>query len=267
MLSASARICGDRSVKQHLRNNLKKLRNVIASTSRTRIAIRCFIKAFLEGTHCHVQLRSCVSMSETQRAGVTSDFAGDTESAQMFVDEAEKLGLTSARFKRAPAEYYERPLEWRQKFLGAPTKGHLCKTLCVKNTKGGDESDPLNSKYYLVVIPYEARWEAYKTLKFVRSLKDNSIGKKKYKFRFVPDEEALELTGFEHNAVTPLACRTKLPVILSHQVKDLPYFWLGGGQVDLKLCVDTTEFLAAFEPFVADVTYDIEARDEEEASG
>lgn len=47
-----------------------------------------------------------------------------------------------------------------------------------------------------------------------------------------------QLTGFRHNAVSPIGLATKLPVIMSDRVAALqpPVFWLGGGEADLK-CV------------------------------
>lgn len=48
------------------------------------------------------------------------------------------------------------------------------------------------------------------------------------------------LTGFSHNAVTPIGMSERLPVILSDRIARLapPMFWMGGGEVDLKLGLD-----------------------------
>lgn len=45
------------------------------------------------------------------------------------------------------------------------------------------------------------------------------------------------LTGFSHNAVTPVGMLERLPIVLSHRIAALQpaLFWMGGGEVDLKL--------------------------------
>lgn len=45
-----------------------------------------------------------------------------------------------------------------------------------------------------------------------------------------------QLTGFQHNAVSPIGLATDLPIIMSDRVAALqpPVFWLGGGEPDLK---------------------------------
>lgn len=45
-----------------------------------------------------------------------------------------------------------------------------------------------------------------------------------------------QLTGFRHNAVSPIGLATALPIIMSDRVAALqpPVFWLGGGEADLK---------------------------------
>lgn len=64
------------------------------------------------------------------------------------------------------------------------------------------------------------------------------------------------MSGFEHNAVTPLGLRTpNMPVLIHSAITRLPggHFWLGGGEVDLKLRFDTSSFLEHFKPVVADI--------------
>jgi hypothetical protein len=50
----------------------------------------------------------------------------------------------------------------------------------------------------------------------------------------------------------------QVPIILSHKIANLQprYFYLGGGEIDLKLGVDVDEFIHVMKPFVADVTMD-----------
>ena len=78
---------------------------------------------------------------------------------------------------------------------------------------------------------------------------------KAFNMRLAVDADSAALTGYEHNAVTPVGLATaSLPIVLSHRIAALPAFWMGGGEVDLKLAVSTREFVAAYSPIVADVT-------------
>lgn len=72
--------------------------------------------------------------------------------------------------------------------------------------------------------------------------------------RLVSSEVNDQLTGFKHNAVTPVGCKTALPMFLSHEIASLPYFWLGGGEVDVKLQSRTAEFIKVFKPVILDCT-------------
>ena len=76
--------------------------------------------------------------------------------------------------------------------------------------------------------------------------------------RLVPEEINDELTGFAHNAVAPVGCATKMPMIVSHKIAQLnpEIFWLGGGEVDLKLGLSWAEFAAVYRPYVVDCTYE-----------
>lgn len=48
--------------------------------------------------------------------------------------------------------------------------------------------------------------------------------------------------------------KVRLPVVMTHRLRSLDYFWLGGGRPDIKMRVSTREFLAAFKPSVWDIT-------------
>lgn len=67
-----------------------------------------------------------------------------------------------------------------------------------------------------------------------------------------------QLTGFRHNAVSPVGLATPLPIILSDRVAALqpPVFWLGGGEADLKVCLPVERFVEAYGATVVDCTDD-----------
>ena len=72
----------------------------------------------------------------------------------------------------------------------------------------------------------------------------------RYSLRMVSQETSDVLSGFEHNAVTPIGMATPVPLLLSDKIKALPeaQVWLGGGEVDLKLRLDVAELLTKFSP-------------------
>lgn len=80
----------------------------------------------------------------------------------------------------------------------------------------------------------------------VRALEgDSAASKKQYNIRMVSEEVSARLSGFEHNAVSPLGLATPMPFILSAPLSALPgdQLWLGGGEPDLKLRVQVAELV------------------------
>lgn len=66
--------------------------------------------------------------------------------------------------------------------------------------------------------------------------------------RMTSDDVAKELTGYSHNAVTPLCSNTELPIIMSDRIPKLSgMFYMGAGEVDLKVGMPAAEFLAAYK--------------------
>ncbi|KAL9817756.1 putative ybaK/aminoacyl-tRNA synthetase-associated domain-containing protein [Arabidopsis thaliana] len=163
-------------------------------------------------------------------------------------------GVNDFCFKRVATDYYDWPLESRRDVLGASSVDHLCKS--IVNTQAAsnilDCSDPNNSKYYVVVVQYTARFNAEAVKQFLYSLNEGKIPKKRFNLRLAPEETSIKLTGFEHNGVTCIGMKTNIPVILDEAITKLKpdFFWLGGGEIDLKLGVRTSEFLEFVKPFI-----------------
>ena len=73
----------------------------------------------------------------------------------------------------------------------APSVDHMCKTICMENTKCTNEdcSDPINSRWYLVVVQYTARLSQQKLEKHLHALNnaprhaERKIGKSKFHMR------------------------------------------------------------------------------------
>ncbi|KAF7139594.1 hypothetical protein RHSIM_Rhsim07G0107100 [Rhododendron simsii] len=165
-------------------------------------------------------------------------------------------GVRDFSFRRVPSDYYDSPLEYRRDVLVASSVHHLCKSIVLVNTQAPsnvtDCSDHNYSKYYVVVVQYTARFNAETVKNFLYALNDGRIPKKKFNLRLAPEEISQKLTGYEHNAVTCVGMETDIPVILDEAIVKLnpEFFWLGGGEVDLKLGIRTSEFVNFVKPFI-----------------
>ncbi|KAF5219344.1 hypothetical protein ECC02_007680 [Trypanosoma cruzi] len=166
-------------------------------------------------------------------------------------------GLFSARFRWVPSDYYQQSLQWRRDILEAPSIYHLCKSIVLENTHctHTDCSHRENSRYYIAVFPYTERFDDRLIMRFVMDM-NKGVGKKKFNFRLADPQKALQLTGFGHGAVAPLGTTEEIPVIISDRIAQLspPLFWMGGGHVGCKMCVDVAEFLQVIRPFVGSFT-------------
>ncbi|KAI4377907.1 hypothetical protein MLD38_015463 [Melastoma candidum] len=178
------------------------------------------------------------------------------DTVSMLSDILRMNGARDFRFARVPGDYYDRPLEERRRILGADSVDHLCKSIVMVNTQAPpnitDCSDRNNSKYYVIVVQYTARLNAEALKAYLYSLNDGKIPKKKFNLRLAPEETSFALTGFEHNAVTCVGMKTDIPVILDEAIVKLhpDFFWLGGGETDLKLGIRTSEFIDFARPFI-----------------
>lgn len=93
---------------------------------------------------------------------------------------------------------------------------------------------------------------------FLYEHNNGTISKKNFNLRLAPEDVSDELSGFEHNAVSPIGFKTEMPIILSHKITMLKpsIFFVGAGEVDLKLGMLVDEFVQVYNPFVVDCTYD-----------
>ncbi|KAL5718288.1 hypothetical protein ACHQM5_011206 [Ranunculus cassubicifolius] len=164
--------------------------------------------------------------------------------------------ITDFSFKTAPSDYYDRPIEARRDILSAPSIHHLCKSIVLVNTQANESvidcSDWNNSKYYVVVVQYTARFNADSVKNFLYGLNEGKIPKKRFNLRLAPEEESMKLTGYKRNAVTCIGMKTDIPVILDEAITKLDpdFFWLGGGEIELKLGIRTSQFIDIVKPFI-----------------
>ncbi|KAH3762164.1 YbaK/aminoacyl-tRNA synthetase-associated domain protein [Pelomyxa schiedti] len=214
---------------------------------RTRLwGLRALDTAIAELTKDVVAKRNC---------GTNADAATETNMVRRVRKLCADIGLR-AEFIVVPENYYSLELEQRRAIIGAPSVHYLCKSLILENSSctNTDCSDPLNSRFYCIIIQYTAQLQAQKVFKFVRSLVPGSK-KDNYHFRMAHDEEAQQLTGYMHNAICPIGMSQRMPIILAEAISklELDWMWLGGGEVDLKLGCCVSDFVKATGAFVVDV--------------
>ena len=204
-----------------------------------------------------------VSVSEEPSEMQEAVLPADVESAEgvrlrMQAVVAE-LGLSASLVAVDPhPPYYEQTLEWRRDRLGASTVDELCKSVVMENTKLESDADAGRVRSVLVVVQYVAKLHKEKLIKAVQAIEAArglpALGKKQYNMRLLEGPACQAITGYGHNAVTPL--KQDLPMILSDAIANLPsgQFWLGGGHIDLKLRLQVEEAVSVMKMTVADVT-------------
>eukprot|EP00455_Lapot_gusevi_P006926 TRINITY_DN12984_c0_g1_i1.p1 TRINITY_DN12984_c0_g1~~TRINITY_DN12984_c0_g1_i1.p1 ORF type:complete len:269 (-),score=48.61 TRINITY_DN12984_c0_g1_i1:536-1294(-) len=196
-------------------------------------------------------------VKQEQNWEVAFDLLGqDNEVQQRLRRLCKEYGLRSAFFKRTPLDYYSWPLSQRKEYLQAPSEDYLCKSIIMVNThcEHDNYDNASDSKYYCIVLQYTTKLNPEKLARFVHStLNERKLAKKKFNFRLAPEDVSFRLSGFGHNAVTPLGANASLPMIVSHHIRQLPFIWLGGGEVDVKWKVSIQDLQTAFQPYFADI--------------
>ncbi|CAI5718908.1 unnamed protein product [Hyaloperonospora brassicae] len=192
-----------------------------------------------------------------QRLDSLERLLDDVEGVQRVKQHLQRERLTSSALQTAPSDYYSWRLDQRAKFLGCSTV-HLCKSIIVENVACVNQSieDPLNSRYYCVVLQYISKLDAEQLRRFVRDNipEADRPSRKKFNFQHAPAEVSEQLTGFKHNGVSTFGMKTRIPVIVASDVVALKpaFLWLGGGAESVKLRVSVKDLIVALEARVAD---------------
>ncbi|KAK9821787.1 hypothetical protein WJX81_003368 [Elliptochloris bilobata] len=114
-------------------------------------------------------------------------------------------GCVPYRFVRVPGNYYSEKLSFRAACLGASSIEQLCKSIVLVNTCLPPELPDFGT-------PFASRYMAA----------GGRLSQKAYNLRLCPEELSERLTGFVHNAVTPIGTATpEMPVVLSHRILKL----------------------------------------------
>ncbi|POM80208.1 Hypothetical protein PHPALM_1986 [Phytophthora palmivora] len=181
----------------------------------------------------------------------------DLEGVKRVRSHLQREKLASAALKSAPSDYYSWTLAQRANLLGCEVP-HLCKSIIVENVAciNSGLDDPLNSRYYCVVLQYNSKLDAEQLRRFVRDNipEADRPAKKKFNFQHAPGEVSEELTGFGHNGVSTFGMKTPIPVIVAGAIAELkpPFLWLGGGAESVKLRISVQDLVKALGARVAD---------------
>ena len=72
-------------------------------------------------------------------------------------------------------------------------------------------------RYYLVIVQYVSKLDTELLRSLVRDLKpkEEQLSKKKFNFQLADEKTSFELSGYSHNAVTPVGMRHPVPVWIS----------------------------------------------------
>jgi uncharacterized SAM-binding protein YcdF (DUF218 family)/prolyl-tRNA editing enzyme YbaK/EbsC (Cys-tRNA(Pro) deacylase) len=160
---------------------------------------------------------------------------------------------------KTPADYYDKPLEYRAYLLNCSIS-QLNKTILLETdgTIINDLTAPLLSQKYVgIILPYSTKLKMETLTKLIAPNCRLAINGEK-------------VSGFNHGGITPYGSHTPFPVLVSRQTAQEDYIWLGGGLVDVKLKVFCKQLLSQggsgvqnYKPLVADVAEARIAGDEE----
>jgi hypothetical protein len=161
----------------------------------------------------------------------------------------------SCAARRVPPDYYERDFEYRRGILEADSTAQLCKCVLFEIK---DAPSP-TGRFVCVVVQYIDKISQPKLLAACSA----AAGAKVTGVTMAKEEDAVGLSGSSYNGMTPILMRPDaahaafdVKVILSRPIAalDPPFFWLGGGEVDVKFGVMTVAFVRKLKPIIFDIS-------------
>ena len=164
-----------------------------------------------------------------------------------------KKGINSFIIVETPEDYYSMTLDQRKEIVGC-NKEAICKSVILENTLFDENIKcPIYRKYYLTVVQYVSEFNAEKIAKLLRSYiaekYDIKLTKKQIHFRVAKKEVAYEMTGFSFNSIGPYLMKSEdLLIIFPSKLYEIypQYFYLGGGELELKVGVCIDDFMRLF---------------------
>lgn len=158
-------------------------------------------------------------------------------------------GYCAAR--RVPSDYYERDLEYRKQCVGAQSIDQLCKCVIYEI-----RDCPVPEKRFIcLVVQYVDKIQPQKLSECASIACGHAVSD----ICQAKEEDAKDLSGSINNAMTPVYLRPSkkfakyhVTIFLSDKIASLnpPFFWLGGGEVDVKFGIQTQIFVSTFKPII-----------------
>ena len=176
---------------------------------------------------------------------------------RVFADTLSK-STYSAQFKWVPSNYYTLSLDDRASLLSTPSTSQLCKAMLMENVKYvPNKTSKPDSQFYLVVVQYMATIDSKKLESEIRTIAPPTarLPAKNFEFKVAKQTDSDRLTGFEHNSVSPFGLAQDVPIVLATAIETgVNFFWMGAGDVDLKLGMSVDDFKSASGCTVLDVS-------------
>lgn len=172
------------------------------------------------------------------------------------------------KFYHVPSYYYDLTLLQRRDLLGASDINQLCKSIIFENTycTHNNVNDPSDSRYYAVIVQYASRFdtELLKDVIHVLRKPNDRIPRSKFHFKLATEEDSYRISGFKHNAISPYGMMIDIPFVICERILETSpiCFYLGGGRVDVKLCLPTKDFIRSKKPIIGRISkLDVDAED------
>ena len=164
------------------------------------------------------------------------------------------------KWKWVPGDYYEQSMVERSNILGCEMN-QMCKSLVMENTAcmHSDINDRTNSRYYCIVVQYTAKVNNLALNKLIKGLRppEKQLSNSQINMQLADGEMSRILTGFESGAVCPFGLLSDIPIIMCSNIMkslNVPFIWMGGGDVKLKLGVHMKDFVIAHDPIIGNIT-------------
>ena len=119
--------------------------------------------------------------------------------------------------------------------------------------------DPSYPRFIICVVQFEKQLKAQNLTTIMRDYQHSKakeggkkMGIKGFHYRMAEEKDALELSGYDYNAITPFFMNgggEKLPIILAQDIAELDpaYLWFSGGRIQIKMGVSVPDFVEYFK--------------------
>jgi prolyl-tRNA editing enzyme YbaK/EbsC (Cys-tRNA(Pro) deacylase) len=177
-----------------------------------------------------------------------------------------KNQVYSYKVIQADSDYYKLNLEQRKVVLGAHEIDVLCKTIVLENTYFDEKYESeYYQRHYMAIVQYTQELHAEKMAKAIKNYQNENSQHKlsnKY-FHFRLAENAFDMTGYRFNCITPYLSKSeKLKILIPKNLIDIypQYFWIGGGEIELKVGMSLEDFIKLYNNRIIVADYSVKKK-------